>query len=333
MFETEVDLSVPPKERWRLTKAQRRAAKELLTYYKRDLGLDAEMSMLLLAVANQIFPDEYRLEIEGMSERTGIDFADGLLLNLYYDALKTIWGCTAFSLDTPTGSLHARNLDWWTDESLLSRTTQVSHFINGPAGDFYTVGWPGFVGALSGFAHERFAVSINSVLSDDSPEISLPVVSLLRRVLETCRSFDEAVAQLVRTEIASDAIVLVTGTKKAERVVIERTPTRHALRNTDGDALVAANDYLSIQHASSSVSGDLSESSCGRFDRATHLLMDATIRSPEDAVRILSDDQIRMKITAQQMAFDVNSGELYVQAGEERAHFYPSQRTEPTPAP
>jgi len=38
----------------------------------------------------------------------------------YYDALKVIlgraFGCTAFATDAPGGVLHARNLDWWTEE-------------------------------------------------------------------------------------------------------------------------------------------------------------------------------------------------------------------------
>lgn len=324
MFETEVDLSRPANERWQQTRAERRAAKELLTYYKRDLGLDAEMSMLLLSVANQVIPDEYRQEIEGMSERAGIDVLDGVLLNLYYDALKTIWGCTAVSLETSNGNIHARNLDWWTDESLLSRTTQVSHFINAPAGDFFTVGWPGFVGALSGFAPQRFALSINSVLSEDSPSISLPVVSLLRKVLESCKTFAEAVELSARTDIASDAIIVVTGARKGERVVIERTPTRHALRSVADEPLVAANDYLSLQEAGSSVSGMLAESSCSRFDRAIQLLTKAPVNSAENALLILSDDQIKMGITAQQMAFNVTSGQLYVIAGDEKVHRFPS---------
>lgn len=42
--------------------------------------------------------------------------------NLYYDALKAVLvGCTAFAVDTPTGPLHARNLDWWTENDSLRR--------------------------------------------------------------------------------------------------------------------------------------------------------------------------------------------------------------------
>ena len=59
---------------------------------------------------------------------------DVVLCNLYYDALKVIlsrdFGCTAFAIDAPGCVLHARNLDWWTENSALARNTATSHFVN-----------------------------------------------------------------------------------------------------------------------------------------------------------------------------------------------------------
>ena len=52
---------------------------------------------------------------------------------------------TAFAIDGAEGVLHARNLDWWTENFALGRLTTVCHFVGGGAGRFTTVGWPGFV--------------------------------------------------------------------------------------------------------------------------------------------------------------------------------------------
>ena len=109
---------------------------------------------------------------------------DVVLCNLYYDALKVIlsrvFGCTAFAIDTPRGVLHARNLDWWTENSAPARYTATSHFVNAPAGVFTTVGWPGFMGVFSGIAPGRFAVTLNAVLSLERSQLATPVVLLIR---------------------------------------------------------------------------------------------------------------------------------------------------------
>ncbi len=234
--------------------------------------------------------------------------AQVMIGNLYYDALKTLWGCTAFVVDDDNGPLHARNLDWWTENGALSTSTLTTRFVGGDRSEFVTVGWPGFVGALSGMATGRFSVSLNAVASEDGVEVAVPVVSLVRQVLERAVDFDDAVAVLSSTTIASDCLLTVAGTKRGEGVVIERTP-RHAVRRMEHGIVVATNDYRALSvNAAAAPETSLSSTSCDRFDRAVQRL--GTAPSTLDAcLSILGDTRIQMGITVQQMAFRAKTGE------------------------
>ena len=127
-----------------------------------------------------------------------------------------VLGCTAFAVNAGGSVLHGRNLDWWTQNAALAHYTAVTHFIGGPAGPFTTVGWPGFVGASSGVANGRFAVTLNAVLSLEPAQAATPVVLLLRTVLEEARTFDEAVATLSDALLPCDCLLLITGTRSGE---------------------------------------------------------------------------------------------------------------------
>src|SRR3984885_15878709 len=92
------------------------------------------------------------------------------------------------------------------------------NFRGGPAGPFTTVGWPGFVGAFSGVASGRFAVTLNAVLSLEPAQPAMPIVLLLRAVLEEAKSFDEEAEILSNSILPCDCLLLLTGTRSVEMV-------------------------------------------------------------------------------------------------------------------
>ena len=122
-----VDLALPAQQRWELSRAEEAAARELLVVYQRDLGLPAAF------VADLSRPKvraEYWAEMQGIAASTGIAIEDVVCGNLYYDALKAVLvGCTAFAINTPAGPLHARNLDWWSENDSLRRHTTLTKFL------------------------------------------------------------------------------------------------------------------------------------------------------------------------------------------------------------
>ena len=106
----------------------------------------------------------------------------------------------------------------------------------------------GFIGALSGTKPGKFSLTLNAVLSKDSPEIAVPVSFLLRDVLENANSFHEAKETLEKTTIASDCLLLLSGTTSDEMVVIERTPKRSATRGPNNGVICVTNDYKLLEN-------------------------------------------------------------------------------------
>lgn len=304
-----VDLSVPPSERWELSGAHRRGAIELFRAFNQDLGVDADTVHLVTAISHQVLPSSIVLELEALASSVGVSYSDVVLGNLHYDLLKVVLGCTSFAVDTPQGPLHGRNLDWWTPGRLLNDGTTVTHFYNGPQGDFLTVGWPGFAGAFSGLARGRFSVTLNAVLSEEPGQMALPVVFLLRQVLEEAEHFEEAVSKLCEATIATDCLLMVVGVLPGEMAVIERTPTRFAVRRANGGQLVVTNDYRSLDTDTGQISTELLGTSCGRFDRISSLVRTSPPGDLDSCVSHLMDDELKMKITVQHMAFHPSRGD------------------------
>ena len=68
------------------------------------------------------------------------------------------WSCTALAREEAGTPWLARTLDW--PFPGLGRFVEIAR-MRGPAGEFYNVTWPGYVGALTALAPGRFAAAIN----------------------------------------------------------------------------------------------------------------------------------------------------------------------------
>lgn len=170
------------------------------------------------------------------------------------------WGCTARARNDEAPWL-ARTLDW--PFPGLGRHVEVARMA-GPAGEFYSVTWPGFVGVLTGMAPGRFAASINQapmyrrtrqpwlrpadMLANAGATWRvrhLPPDQLLRQVFETAPDFASARERLEKTPIARPVIYTLAGCKPGECCVIERTIDGFHTRTEDTGA---ANNWLERRH-------------------------------------------------------------------------------------
>lgn len=311
-----VDLHRQASERWELSPTQSQQARELLTMYSADLGFSPDIGAFLSASAKDLIRAEHWQEMESLSRLFGLPVRDVVLCNLYYDALKVIlgrtFGCTAFAVETPSGILHARNLDWWTVNSALARYTATAHFLNAPAGAFTTIGWPGLIGVYSGVAKGRFAVTLNAVLSLEQTQLATPVVFLLRTVLEEITTFEEALKTLCETPLPCDCLLLLSGVRTGELVVIERTPCRFALRHAKNGYVCVTNGYQNLNSGLSSSRSELLSTWCQRLERVESLIADKKPRGPEVCLRYLDDPQVKMDMTVQQMVFCAGTGEYWL---------------------
>lgn len=168
------------------------------------------------------------------------------------------WSCTALARVEEGTPWLARTLDW--PFPGLGRFVDIVR-MQGPAGEFYNVTWPGYVGVLTGFAPGRFAASINQApmrrrtrapwlrLYDLGANAvvtlrhvrAIPPDQLLRQTFETARSYAQARRLLEETPVARPVIFTLAGCRPGERCVIERT---EEAAHTREDEQGAANDWL-----------------------------------------------------------------------------------------
>lgn len=190
----------------------------------------------------------YLDEIEalaGLAGRPGVH-----LLNMSYE-----WTCTSAAVPDPGGGARLlRTLDWPLDG--LGRNIVVAH-MQGPAGAYENVTWPGFTGVATAMAPGRFAAALNqppmrrwtsSCWLDwvvNRARVwrrrALPPVHLLRQVFDSCKTYDEAKARLVETPLAMPAFFTVVGTAAEQGCVIERTEDAAFVRDAPA---VAANHWV-----------------------------------------------------------------------------------------
>ena len=157
------------------------------------------------------------------------------LLNLSYE-----WTCTSAVSADPTseGNRLLRTLDW--PLAGLGRNLVVAHQ-HAEAGSYYNVTWPGFAGVLTAMAPKRFSAAINqppmrrltfSCWLDWAIErfrlhkrTALPPIHLLRRVFDTCETYEAAKTLLTETPMSMPAFFSLSGASADEGCVIERTET------------------------------------------------------------------------------------------------------------
>lgn len=156
----------------------------------------------------------------------------------YFLSVNYEWGCTCRVTPAP-GARSARLvrvLDWRTPG--LGRYL-IAARVQGPAGRFVTLTWPGYTGVLQGVAPGRFSAALNQAPMRKSvgwmpadwavnrariwrtPHTTTPA-HLLRHVFEHAHSFAEAKSMLTHHPIAAPAIYSLAGTKPSELAVIER---------------------------------------------------------------------------------------------------------------
>jgi hypothetical protein len=168
------------------------------------------------------------------------------------------WSCTALAREQDGAPWLARTLDW--PFPGLGRFVEIAH-MRGAAGEFHNVTWPGYVGALTALAPDRFAAAINqaplrrrtrgawlrpydlaaNAVGTLRHSRAIPPDQLLRQVFETAADYGQAKHMLETTPIARPVIYTLAGLKPGECCAIERTERGC---NTRFDDLGSANDWL-----------------------------------------------------------------------------------------
>lgn len=185
---------------------------------------------------NRVKPP-YKEDVDRIADAMG---KESYFLNLLYE-----WGCTTTARDDSEsgGVTMYRALDWplpgMGDKLVVAKHT-------GPAGEYWNIAYPGFMGVLNAMAEGRFTIAINSApiprhgwgqiidriitKRDNLKNDHIPAAFLLRKVFEECADYRQAVEVLSSTPVCSPAIFTVAGINEGEHCVIERLPEQAIVR-------------------------------------------------------------------------------------------------------
>jgi hypothetical protein len=259
----------------------------------------------------------FHAEMKLMARHAGVDWRDVALANLSYDLNMLSLACSTVVLPTADGPVVARNMDWW-PEAPLARASYLIRHVRGAKLAFAVAGWPGASGVVTGLSARGFAIILHAVSAPERPaKTGYPVLLFIRRVLEDAPDFPTALAWLSHQKLTVPALLTLVGSENLQRVVIERSPKRHAQRWAKADEpLVVTNHYqrLTFGKEAEALAG-LSETTCNRFTALSELAgKHAAGKEVSDAQLLywLSDEQVKQEITAQHVLIRPRLGEMRV---------------------
>jgi hypothetical protein len=156
---------------------------------------------------------------------------------------------------------------------------------------FVSVAWGGMAGAVTGLNDAGLWVSINAAATDGQAFVGRPIVMTVRRILEHCRTIDEALAEVRGNAVfVSNGVLLASGPERRV-VVAEVGPHGFGVREMEDDALVLTNHFLSPAWAGDRTNAHriATGTTTKRMRRAETLLARTARHSPESLLALLRD--------------------------------------------
>ncbi len=191
----------------------------------------------LTAFTPQKYIDEVNGIIAGVAAATGqtLEFRDVMTMQMLADLGQVVPQCTEFAVKggatTDGHTIHGRNLDWATVPGFAHDRSML--MIAQPTGEQATcsASWAGYIGTVTGINASGVSVGTNTCVSSDSTFDGMPLTFMLRGMLESSSTLDQAISFLnsVPRTVGTN-LVLSSGREAGGRVAaVEVTPTRNEI--------------------------------------------------------------------------------------------------------
>ncbi len=198
-------------------------------------------------------PPAYRAEVDGITAACpdgGRLVPANTLFDMANMGLRPLFGCSALVIpahrSAAGGVLFGRNLDFFPLGYLHDFSLVTVHRPHAGKLGFVSLGFPGFVGVVSGMNAAGLCLTRNEVLA---PKVrrtfdaaGVPIAAALREVLETCRTTAEAVEGLSRVRHVTLSIVVVADPHHAR--IVEVTPDGVFAREVKEELTGCSNHFL-----------------------------------------------------------------------------------------
>jgi len=192
-----------------------------------NLGLDAALDLTYDASV-EFTPPYFYEELQGISDGSGLNYLTLRRLHMLAGltqgkcSMAGLWGA-ALSPSSSTKLMQLRALDWNMDGP-FPNFAQITVY-HPPAGvawhSFANIGFPGFIGGLTGVSASQLGISEIGVDFPDSTfgeesYLGIPFVFLLRDILMWDYTVDDAITRMIDTRRTCDLILGVGDGKLAE---------------------------------------------------------------------------------------------------------------------
>lgn len=205
-------------------------------------------------------PDEFKLEIFGVSEAASDDFSEvgpSYLRFLNYHGAHDIGhslqnmgmvGCTSFAVwnDASEDSLLiiGRNFDFYVGDD-FSKNIIVAFYNPEPGYKFMFVTWGGMIGVVSGMNEKGLTVTINAAQSGIPLEAKTPVSIVAREVLQYASNIEEAYNIINQRETFVSESFFIGSAIDKKAVIIEKSGDKTGIFETGSNTIICANHFQS----------------------------------------------------------------------------------------
>lgn len=222
-------------------------------YRKVDQGIPEPYRWEIFGIATGFQPDPFTSIMPSYQRFTFLYAVYDIALSFEKSPLI---GCTTFTVppaqpvteaggaleaDTKGHAFLARNFDFEAGDP-FDRDKVVYLVREEGRIPFASVGWPGFVGVVSGMNREGVALVVHGGRAGNPKTTGIPVVFSLREALGRARTTDEAVAVLSGHDVMVSHIVIVTDAN-GDTAVVERAPGKATFVRRSKAALATTNHF------------------------------------------------------------------------------------------
>lgn len=205
-------------------------------------------------------------------------------------------GCSSFAawggMSADGQLVVGRNFDFYMGEEFARN--RIVTFCRPQSGHaFVSVGWAGMIGVLSGMNDKGLTVTINAAKGPIPLSAATPISILAREILQHAATIGQALEIARRRDTFVSESLLVASAQDRRAAIIEKTPRKTALYESDEKYLVCTNHYQSAEFSEDEYNLEnlaLTDSPC-RFARLEELMAANAPLTVPAAVAMLRDQR------------------------------------------
>jgi hypothetical protein len=198
---------------------------------------------------------KYADEISYITERCGIPFGEGVLLQIMYELSAACTSAVFMVGDVP---VHFRTMDWPLNE--LKKMTITIDFKDGEKTVYSVVTWAGYIGAFTAIKPGVCSISLNYREGNDSLSTNLanliksywPAGYLIRDVMESGRSYHRIFKCLKSANLVAPCYFIICGINKDQcfNIVRDRQSAQVYMMDTNNCVVQTNIDPNSYDYSS-----------------------------------------------------------------------------------